>query len=263
VETPTPSLSKYSGKLRFCIFKDLIDWIYQKATDVEGIFRVSGEHTPVKELRELFDYENEIELLDEDDPHVISGALKLYLREAENPLITRELFNDFLEVAEINDQEATEKLKISCNKLPQEHKWILIYLCWLLNEIRKKEQVNLMSLQNIVIVFGPSIMKNPDPSGAMDFNIISQQSKVLTHILEHFSEIFGEKAVEEVLIQFEEYQKNNPEPPEPVVVVEEIENNNNTEPDPEPKNLQDSTPSFSVVDYDQNNTETDKKKKKN
>jgi len=173
----------------------------KNAIDVEGIFRISGEHAPTKEFRESFDYEDEI-ILKTDDPHIISSALKLYLREVDNPLITRELFNDFIAAAEMPENDAIDKIKILCEKLPNEHKWILIYLCSLLNEIRKKEEVNLMSLKNIVIVFGPSIMKNPDPAGEMDFELISQQSKLLTVVLEKFNQIFGEKAVETVLNEY-------------------------------------------------------------
>jgi len=191
------------------VFRLLIDWIYKNAIEVEGIFRISGELPPVKELREKFDYDDYIVLV-QDDPHVISGALKLYLRESDNSLITRELFTDFIAVSDMSDDEAIAQLKISIEKLPQEHRWILIYLCWLLNEIRQKEKVNLMTLQNIVIVFGPTVMRNPDPTGAMDFNIISQQSKVLTHILEHFNQIFGENAIEVVLSQHEEELKKFP-----------------------------------------------------
>jgi len=248
----------------------LIDWIYKRATDVEGIFRVSGELAPTKELRELFDYDDEIELLDDDDPHVIGGALKLYLRETDNPLITRDLYNDFMALAEGPKNEVVEKLKIACEKLPEEHKWILIYLCWLLNEIRKKENVNLMTLQNIVIVFGPSVMRHPDPSGGMDFNIIALQSKVLTLILEHFTDIFGENPIANVLNQYQEHIKNNPPapPPLPPPPPETIPTDNeNQENEPEQKiSLTDSTPSFVVVDYDKENSPDtegkDKRKKK-
>jgi len=111
-----------------------------------------------------------------------------------------------LDVAEVPDEgEQKMRLKENCGLLPNEHRWILVYLCWLLNEIRKNEKINLMTLQNIVIVFGPSVMRNPDPTQELDFNIVSQQSKVLSLILEYYNDIFGENGREDAINQYEEY----------------------------------------------------------
>jgi len=210
---PIPTKGKYAGKLRFYIFKVLIEWIYQNATTVEGIFRISGELTPVKCLRELFDYEDEIELVDDIDPHVVSGALKLYLRESENPLITRELHHVFLDTINLDEKEAVTKLRQYYLLLPKEHQWILIYLCWLLNQIRAKEDVNKMSLQNLLIVFGPTVMKDPDPL-SMDFTMVSNQTKVLALFVSYFNDIFGENSVESVLEQYTLFAKE--------LVIEEL-----------------------------------------
>jgi len=77
----------------------------------------------------------------------------------------------------------------------------------------KKEDINLMTLQNLVIVFGPNFMRNPDPSNSLDFNLISQQGKVLSFILENFDNIFGENAVNEVIKKYEETDTIDIPPP--------------------------------------------------
>jgi len=137
----------------------------------------------------------------------VSGALKLYLREAENPLITRESYDKFIEVLTLDEGEAILKLKQYYQLLPKEHQWILIYLSWLLIEVMKYEEVNKMSLQNILIVFGPTVMKDPDPM-SMDFTQVSNHTKIFSIFLTHFDEIFGSDSIQNVLESFEEYAKD-------------------------------------------------------
>jgi len=96
------------------------------------------------------------------------------------------------------------KLKQYYQLLPKEHQWILIYLSWVLNEIMKYEDINKMSLQNILIVFGPTVMKDPDPS-SMDFSQVSNHAKIFSLFLTHFDDIFGNDAVQNVLQSFEEH----------------------------------------------------------
>jgi RalA-binding protein 1 len=72
----------------------------KKAINEEGIFRLSGSNIVIKGLRERFNVEGDIKLLDGQyyDVHAVASLLKLYLRELPASILTRELHLDFLKV---------------------------------------------------------------------------------------------------------------------------------------------------------------------
>lgn len=73
---------------------------FMGAQDEEGIFRLSGSSTTIKRLREHFNTERDVKLLEGDvyDMHAVASLLKLYLRELPVSILTRELHLDFLKV---------------------------------------------------------------------------------------------------------------------------------------------------------------------
>jgi hypothetical protein len=48
--------------------------------EIEGLFRISGSISLVNEIKDKFDLGMPIEITDYE-PHAVTGALKLYLRE--------------------------------------------------------------------------------------------------------------------------------------------------------------------------------------
>jgi len=70
------------------------------AIDEEGIFRMSGSSRVIKDLKERFNNEGDVKLLDGEyyDVHAVASVLKLFLRELPVSVLTRELHLDFLRV---------------------------------------------------------------------------------------------------------------------------------------------------------------------
>lgn len=70
------------------------------AISEEGIFRLSGSNIVIKALRDRFNNEGDIKLLEGQyyDVHAVASLLKLYLRELPASILTRELHLDFLKV---------------------------------------------------------------------------------------------------------------------------------------------------------------------
>ncbi|CAB1338249.1 unnamed protein product, partial [Coregonus sp. 'balchen'] len=87
----------------------------------EGLFRLAAAASVVKRLKSSLDggVVNHSEF---NDPHAVAGALKSYLRELPEPLMTFELYNDWFQAA--GEKELTDKLeqfKIVLKKLPSEN----------------------------------------------------------------------------------------------------------------------------------------------
>lgn len=67
----------------------------------EGLYRLSGSNSTMKALKERFNKEGDVNLLEakeEYDVHVVAGLLKMWLRELPTSVLTREHRVDFLHV---------------------------------------------------------------------------------------------------------------------------------------------------------------------
>lgn len=82
------------------IVLECIQIIEQKGMDLEGIYRLSGNAGSIQRLRFFYNnYEDfwiDPNYEDWSDVHVITGALKLYFRELQDPLFTFALYDKFM-----------------------------------------------------------------------------------------------------------------------------------------------------------------------
>jgi hypothetical protein len=67
------------------IITKTIAYLDQNALEVEGIFRLSGSANKIESIKDEFDLGLEVDLATVEDPHVVSGLLKQYLRFAALP----------------------------------------------------------------------------------------------------------------------------------------------------------------------------------
>ncbi|TIB77706.1 RhoGAP-domain-containing protein [Wallemia mellicola] len=132
-----------------------------KADEEEGIYRLSGSSAQVKALKERFNNEGDINLVETDDffdPHAITGLLKLYFRELPNSVLTRELHFKFLQVTELPDaKKRIRELGRLVSALPIANYALLRALISHLTDIVSNEELNRMSLRNVGIVFSPTL----------------------------------------------------------------------------------------------------------
>ncbi len=127
----------------------------------EGIFRLSGSNIIIKQLRERFNTEGDVNLLTDDtyyDIHAVASLLKLYLRELPTTILTRELHMHFVSITEM--QNKTEKLAAVAElvkRLPQANATLLKYLLAFLIKIINHADMNKMTVRNVGIVFSPTL----------------------------------------------------------------------------------------------------------
>lgn len=66
--------------------------------DVEGVYRKSGASSQVTQVRNGFEKSSEYDISDPDlDIHAVTSALKSYFRRLPVPLITFDVYDQFLE----------------------------------------------------------------------------------------------------------------------------------------------------------------------
>ncbi|KAK3063029.1 hypothetical protein LTS18_002889, partial [Coniosporium uncinatum] len=130
------------------------------ALDEEGIFRLSGSNITIKALRERFNTEGDVKLLEGEyyDVHAVASLLKLYLRELPTSILTRELHLDFLKVLDLDEKEKkVSAFNVLVHKLPRANLELIQSLTAFLIDIVNNSDVNKMNVRNVGIVFAPTL----------------------------------------------------------------------------------------------------------
>ncbi|XP_051995612.1 rho GTPase-activating protein 44-like isoform X4 [Xyrauchen texanus] len=125
----------------------------------EGLFRVAPSASKLKKLKASLD----CGVLDVQeysaDPHAIAGALKSYLRELPEPLMTFELYDEWIQASNIQDTDKRlQNLMSTCEKLPADNLNNFRYLIKFLAKLTEHQDANKMTPGNIAIVLGPNLL---------------------------------------------------------------------------------------------------------
>ncbi|XP_073801081.1 rho GTPase-activating protein 44 isoform X21 [Danio rerio] len=125
----------------------------------EGLFRVAPSASKLKKLKASLD----CGVMDVQeysaDPHAIAGALKSYLRELPEPLMTFELYDEWIQASNIQDMDKRlQALLCTCEKLPADNLNNFRYLIKFLSKLTEYQDSNKMTPGNIAIVLGPNLL---------------------------------------------------------------------------------------------------------
>ncbi|XP_063170325.1 unconventional myosin-IXa [Candoia aspera] len=145
------------------VFEKLTSYIEMHALYTEGIYRKSGSTNKIKELRQGLDTDIEGVNLDDYNIHVIASVFKQWLRDLPNPLMTFELYEEFLRAMGLQERkEAIRGVYSVIDQLSRTHLNTLERLIFHLVRIALQEETNRMSANALAIVFAPCILRCPD-----------------------------------------------------------------------------------------------------
>ncbi|XP_049915593.1 rho GTPase-activating protein 17a isoform X2 [Epinephelus moara] len=125
----------------------------------EGLFRIAAGASKLKKLKAALDCSTS--QLEEfySDPHAVAGALKSYLRELPEPLMSYQLYDEWIQASSVSDPDKRlQALWVVCDKLPKNNKTNLRYLVKFLAKLAQDSEVNKMTPSNIAIVLGPNLL---------------------------------------------------------------------------------------------------------
>ncbi|XP_025968352.1 SH3 domain-binding protein 1 isoform X2 [Dromaius novaehollandiae] len=152
----------------------------------EGLFRLAAGASVLRKLKSsLASGSNTLEEF-YADPHAVAGALKSYLRELPQPLMTFELYDEWVKVASFKDFDGrVQSLRDTCSRLPQENYNNLRYLIKFLAKLAEHQEVNKMTPSNIAIVLGPNLLWAQQSTGdPMQLDLASVSSIQVVGIVE-------------------------------------------------------------------------------
>ncbi|KAF1836456.1 RhoGAP-domain-containing protein [Decorospora gaudefroyi] len=169
-----------------------IEEVELRGMDVEGIYRKSGGTSQVNQVRSGFEADNDHDISDPDlDIHAVTSALKNYFRRLPVPLVTYDVYDQFLEAGQLEDPNAQAKaLLAAVNEIPKAHRDTLQFLVFHLSRVIQHASDNLMTPLNVAVVFAPTIMRPMDIQ--RELTDVQQQRVAVQALLENYKTVFGE-----------------------------------------------------------------------
>ncbi|XP_061838023.2 GEM-interacting protein [Nerophis lumbriciformis] len=183
--------------------------IESRALSVQGVYRVSGSKPRVQKLCQAFEEQKEGVDLSELSPHDITCILKHFFKELPEPLLTFNLYNDFIaagksiqhfgnweSMQDTNEfVDVTRSLQKLLERLPDCCYSTLQHLILHLQRVSRNKE-NKMSSSNLGIVFGPTLLRPPvsidHPTVALQEN--TYQALLVEFLITHHDRVFLQRA---------------------------------------------------------------------
>ncbi|GAM23225.1 hypothetical protein SAMD00019534_064000 [Acytostelium subglobosum LB1] len=166
-------------------------------TDVEGLFRISPNQYEVDHFKESLNqctFSGLDALLAKQGPHHIAAVIKNFFRDTTPPLLTYELFNKIVELADSDDESSkkVQTLRSMLSTIPPCHQATLQMLLLFLRFIGQNSDVNKMTYSNLAIVFGPNLVKPVQQTIETSLKI-PLINNVITMMLNNYQLIYKER----------------------------------------------------------------------
>jgi len=180
-------------------------FLKEKATDVEGIFRLNGSARRIKDLQEIFDSpERYGKGLDWSGytVHDAANVLRRYLNQLPEPIVPLDFYERFRdplrhhqaqavgdmdargsEKGDFDPQQAVAAYQQFIRELPSLNQQLLLYILDLLAVFASKSDQNRMTSGNLAAIFQPGILSHPTHDMAPEEYKLSQD--VLIFLIEN------------------------------------------------------------------------------
>ncbi|KAM4037372.1 rho GTPase-activating protein 25 isoform 2-T2 [Anomaloglossus baeobatrachus] len=169
------------------------DFILQNGLNEEGVFRLPGQDTLVKQLKEAFDAGERPSFSRDTDVHTVASLFKLYLRELPEPVFPWSQYEDCLaceNTMSIDEQKGHEELMKQIKLLPRENYNLLSFICRFLYEVQKNSSINKMSVDNLAMVIGVNLLRPKTEEPVALMRSAPQIQKLMTVIISHHEKFF-------------------------------------------------------------------------
>lgn len=224
---PTPPQTPqecHLDELGYCFVRKCIEIIESRGLDDQGLYRIGGVNSRVARLLHMcLDRKNfnpttgKVNMPDFSDPvdwetKTITSALKNYLRNLSEPLMTYSLHPVVIEAAKIEDLETrSDSIKKLIQQLPVRNFTLLKILVKHLKNVASHSQTNLMTVSNLGICFAPTLMRGPEET-ASSIMEIKYSNVVASTLIEDYDSIFNDPRLNLIHQQQQQQQNNQNQP---------------------------------------------------
>eukprot|EP00033_Pygsuia_biforma_P002466 GCRY01002734.1.p1 GENE.GCRY01002734.1~~GCRY01002734.1.p1 ORF type:complete len:211 (-),score=48.20 GCRY01002734.1:64-696(-) len=185
-----------------------MEYLIERALDIEGIFRIPGSARRVKEMREEIDKHGSVNFSEyECTEHDVASLFKLFFREMPDPLFTSALYDNLLDAHDLSpESERLLALRQLMHDIPEANFLLLSFLAQFLNRVSEHSSANLMTKNNLAIVFGPDIINRGADEEMCVFGMLedARQVHAIFHSLLSYPNFFFEEGPLPAEVQEEE-----------------------------------------------------------
>ncbi|XP_037603684.1 LOW QUALITY PROTEIN: rho GTPase-activating protein 42 [Sebastes umbrosus] len=176
--------------------KKCIELVETRGITTLGLYRTGGVNSKVQRLMtSVFASTAPSDMqLDADtwDNKTITSGLKNYFRCLAEPVLTYRLHKEFIKAAKYDDQKyRVRAIHALVHKLPEKNRAMLDILTNHLHKVSSHSEQNMMTVSNLGMIFGPTLMRSQEETVAAMMNI-KFQNIVVEIIIENHHKIFGE-----------------------------------------------------------------------
>ncbi|CAL8374911.1 unnamed protein product [Gadus morhua 'NCC'] len=181
----------------FNFVRKCIDLVENRGINTLGLYRIGGVNSKVQKLMSTaFSTKAAVDMdLDAEawDNKTITSGLKNYLRCLSEPLMTFKLHKDFILAVKSDDQNYRVcAVHALVHKLPDRNKEMLELLIQHLVTVSTQSKFNLMTVSNLGVIFGPTLMRSQEETVAAMMNI-KFQNIVMEILIENFDKVFHQE----------------------------------------------------------------------
>uniref|UniRef100_A0A3Q2E0C9 Rho GTPase-activating protein 26 n=1 Tax=Cyprinodon variegatus TaxID=28743 RepID=A0A3Q2E0C9_CYPVA len=179
----------------FNIMKKFIYAVETRGIGEQGLYRIVGVNSKVQKLLSLAMDPKTCADVELDNPEweikTITSAIKFYLRMLPAPLMTYQYQRSFIKAAKMDNPEARVKeIHALVHRLPEKNRQMLEMLMKHLNNVASHHQQNLMTVANLGVVFGPTLLRPQEETVAAIMDI-KFQNIVVEILIEHHEKVKG------------------------------------------------------------------------
>uniref|UniRef100_A0A3B3YYI3 Rho GTPase-activating protein 26 n=1 Tax=Poecilia mexicana TaxID=48701 RepID=A0A3B3YYI3_9TELE len=180
----------------FNVMKKFIYAVETRGIDEQGLYRIVGVSSKVQKLLSLTMDPKTCADVELDNPEweikTITSAIKHYLRMLPAPLMTYQYQRSFIKAAKMDNPEArVTEIHALVHRLPEKNRQMLELLMKHLSKVANHNQQNLMTVANLGVVFGPTLLRPQEETVAAIMDI-KFQNIVVEILIEHHERIFGD-----------------------------------------------------------------------
>ncbi|KAG7203832.1 hypothetical protein KM043_013843 [Ampulex compressa] len=161
----------------FMFVSKCIAALEDRGLEEQGLYRVVGVASKVSKLLAMGLDRRKLDKLNLDDrfeweSKTITSALKTYLRTLSEPLMTFRYYNRFISAAKQENKETRiNDIHNLVYRLPKANFSMLILLITHLCSVAKKSDKNLMTIGNLAVCFGPTLLRPEEETVASIMDI--------------------------------------------------------------------------------------------
>lgn len=167
------------------------DYLKEQGLETTGIFRVSPTKDSLDDLKAEIDQGRSFDFSDINNPHIISGLLKAFLRETPDPIFTFERYPKFMEASKLETTEQqVAAIDALLQSLPENNYKTLQHVTLLCRLIEARKEDNKMTISNLATVLTPNMLYTSSMDPINMVQEMEQANRIYSIIVEHYDTLF-------------------------------------------------------------------------